>query len=300
MKRERKISRKIEEINKEIIKEGEKIGKILKIETDSLSLLKQGKRLRARLLLSLKNIKRKKKRTKVGTLIELLHTASLVHDDIIDENTLRRGLPTVNFAFNDKCAVSIGYLLFSHTFMKLLSLKKSILLSFFETIKDMCIGEILEIESAFNNKRTENNYIEVVKLKTGSLFALSCSVNEGRRNKKFKNFGENFGIAFQILDDIEDLIADEAKLGKPIFQDLNGGIYTLPVIYHLPRSNKAKELFTLKTINRSKNKALHYLKKAREEKIENEELLNEIELLEKRINDISLSSSIHLSRKILE
>lgn len=280
--KEKKNLKELEEIERKILKNGKIICKVFAIDPELLIFLKYGKKLRAKLLILSKNIKSKKKRIKIGALIELLHTASLVHDDIIDENTLRRGFPTINALFNDKYAISVGYAFFSHIFMNLLSLDRDILLSFFETIKDMCTGEIFEIKGAFNKEREENDYIEVVKLKTGSLFALSCSVNEKRRDKELKDFGENFGIAFQILDDISDLVVDKDSVGKETLKDLKGGIYTLPVIYYFSEVDKLKESFTKETINKSKNKALEYLAIAKK-KTKNKELLKEVELLEKKI-----------------
>jgi geranylgeranyl pyrophosphate synthase len=299
-------SREIKEINREIIKVGIKICEPFKLREEFLSFLKYGKRFRAKLLIAANNIKSKKKRIKIATLIELLHTASLIHDDVIDENNLRRGLPTVNVSFNDKFAIATGYLIFSGIFIYLLSLEKDIYLSFFETIKDMCIGEILEIDTAFDRERTESNYIETIKLKTGSLFALSCSVSDGETNLKLKKFGENFGIAFQILDDIEDLVSNENELGKPGLQDLSKGIFTLPIIYVL--SNKRREsenLFSRETISLSQKKALSYIKKARKE-TRNKKLLSELELLQRRIISVnyicisSLNNSNRFFQKTLE
>lgn len=298
-------SREIREINREIIKRGMKICEPFKLRKEFLSILKYGKRFRAKLLIAANNIKSKKKRIKIATLIELLHTASLIHDDVIDENNLRRGLPTVNASFNDKFAIATGYLIFSGIFIYLLNLEKDIYLSFFETIKDMCIGEILEIDTAFDRKRTESNYIETIKLKTGSLFALSCSVSDGETNLKLKKFGENFGIAFQILDDIEDLVSNENELGKPGLQDLSKGIFTLPIIYLLSNKKRAKNLFSRETISLSQKKAISYIKKARKE-TGNKKLLSELELLQRRIISVdyicisSLNNSNRFFQKILE
>jgi len=261
--------------------------------------LKNGKKLRSKLLILSGNIKNKKKRIDICTLIELLHVASLVHDDIIDENSLRRGAPTINSLINEKYAVSVGYAFFSHIFMELLIKDEQILLSFFETMKEMCIGEILEIKSTFNKSRNIENYIKVISLKTGSLFALSCSVNEENENENLKSFGKNFGIAFQILDDLADLTEDENKLGKETFKDLRGGIYTLPVIYYLSNRDEVNKLFSEESINKSKIKAIKYLLMAKKN-TKNKKLLDELEILEKNINDVSLNNNIHFSQKTSE
>ena len=291
--------KELEEIEKKILKEGEKICKDFSIDSKLLMFLKNGKKLRSKLLILSGNIKNKKKRIDICTLIELLHVASLVHDDIIDENSLRRGAPTINSLINEKYAVSVGYAFFSHIFMELLIKDEQILLSFFETMKEMCIGEILEIKSTFNKSRNIENYIKVISLKTGSLFALSCSINEKNNNENLKSFGKNFGIAFQILDDISDITEDENKLGKETFKDLRGGIYTLPVIYYLSNRDEVNKLFSEESINKSKIKAIKYLLMAKKN-TKNKKLLDELEILEKNINDVSLNNNIHFSQKTSE
>lgn len=291
--------KELEEIEKKILKEGEKICKDFSIDSKLLMFLKNGKKLRSKLLILSGNIKNKKIRIDICTLIELLHVASLVHDDIIDNNSLRRGAPTINSLINEKYAVSVGYAFFSHIFMELLTKDEQILLSFFETMKEMCIGEILEIKSTFNRSRNIENYIKVISLKTGSLFALSCSVNEKNNNENLKSFGKNFGIAFQILDDLADITEDENKLGKETLKDLKSGIYTLPIIYYLSNANRGKELFSEESIDKSKVKAIKYLQMARK-KVKNKGLLNELEILEKSVNDISLNNNIHSSQRSVE
>ena len=291
--------KELEEIEKKILKEGEKICKDFSIDSKLLMFLKNGKKLRSKLLILSGNIKNKKKRLEICTLIELLHVASLIHDDIIDENSLRRGAPTINSLINEKYAVSVGYAFFSHIFMELLIKDEQILLSFFETMKEMCIGEILEIKSTFNKSRNIENYIKVISLKTGSLFALSCSINEKNNNENLKSFGKNFGIAFQILDDISDITEDENKLGKETFKDLRGGIYTLPVIYYLSNRDEVNKLFSEESINKSKIKAIKYLLMAKKN-TKNKKLLDELEILEKNINDVSLNNNIHFSQKTSE
>jgi geranylgeranyl pyrophosphate synthase len=291
--------KELEEIEKKILKEGEKICKDFSIDSKLLMFLKNGKKLRSKLLILSGNIKNKKKRIDICTLIELLHVASLVHDDIIDENSLRRGAPTINSLINEKYAVSVGYAFFSHIFMELLTKDEQILLSFFETMKEMCIGEILEIKSTFNRSRNIKNYIKVISLKTGSLFALSCSINEKNNNENLKSFGKNFGIAFQILDDISDITEDENKLGKETFKDLRSGVYTLPVIYYLSNRDEVNKLFSEESINKSKIKAIKYLLIAKKN-TKNKKLLDELEILEKNINDVSLNNNIHFSQKTSE
>ena len=288
--------KELEEIEEKILKESEKICKDFSIDTKLLMFLKNGKKLRSKLLILSGNIKNKKKRLEICTLIELLHVASLIHDDIIDENSLRRGAPTINSLINEKYAVSVGYAFFSHIFMELLIKDEQILLSFFETMKEMCIGEILEIKGIFNRSRNIENYIKVISLKTGSLFALSCSVNEENENENLKSFGKNFGIAFQILDDLADLTEDENKLGKETLKDLRGGIYTLPVIYYLSNRDEVNKLFSEESINKSKIKAIKYLLMAKKN-TKNKKLLDELEILEKNINDVSLNNNIHFSQK---
>lgn len=166
--------------------------------------------------------------------IELIHNASLIHDDIIDESILRRGEQTTRELFDNKIAVISGDYILSLAMEKIISLNNhEILNKIIFTINQMCLGEINQNFDRFKIGTIEN-YIEKSKKKTGYLFetALACSailIPERINGEKISNFGLNTGIAFQIRDDLLNLTSNDPS--KPSKNDIAEGIYNAPVIY---------------------------------------------------------------------
>ena len=236
------IKSELNSINKIIESELISTCKILNIDKTNLAFLLSGKRLRSKLLIFSNVIKRRSERIKVASMIELIHAASLIHDDIIDKSNLRRGNETINFQYNNQTALSLGYLIFSRIFIKILTMKGLIYDEFIETIKDMCKGEIDEINSMYDLNRTEESYINTINKKTGSLFSISCSINSNRIIRDLKEFGQNYGILFQIIDDIKDIFSKSEIIGKPVLQDLGSGVYSLPIIYFLQSKNQKEKI----------------------------------------------------------
>lgn len=188
----------------------------------------------------------KKKATSLAASIEMLHTATLIHDDIVDESALRRGLPTIRSAFGNDTAVYAGDYLFICCF-KLLSDYSTSLRSLqlnSRSMEKILDGELGQMDDRYKLDQTVAEYVENISGKTAELFALSCSVgafesgNSERFAKKAGTIGLNIGIAFQIMDDLLDYQADAATLGKPVLEDVRQGVYSLPLIYAL---NQEKE-----------------------------------------------------------
>lgn len=184
----------------------------------------------------------------VAASIEVLHMASLIHDDIIDEAETRRGIPTVQSQFGQKYALYTGDYLFCVCF-KILS-KYANALSTIEfntdTVERILVGELEQMESRYNTNMTVKQYLHQISRKTAALFAMSChmgaelsGVNNSAKTNARK-IGYEIGMAFQILDDILDYTGEVSAIGKPALEDMKQGVYSLPLIYAM---NQDKETF---------------------------------------------------------
>ncbi len=185
----------------------------------------------------------------VAVAIECIHTASLVHDDIIDGACLRRGIPTIHHLFSPVAAVLAGDYLFATAFEILTHHKlNDILGEATRAIKLMCLGEITQDLNLFNTDLNENDYLDNIFGKTASLFATACRCGalvtsaSSQEVNQIGLFGEYLGYAYQIVDDVIDFIGSEATLGKPCGGDLKNGVITLPVIRALAISDRRQEL----------------------------------------------------------
>lgn len=171
--------------------------------------------------------------------IELLHTATLVHDDLIDGSILRRGTPTLNSKWSPGATVLTGDFLFSRAAMLAAETNSLAAMKIFAaTLSQIVNGEINQLLSK-QISFTRENYYQRIEAKTASLFRTSTctaaiiSESDQKTINEMSNFGYNIGMAFQILDDILDLTGDQEKLGKPIGSDLRQGLITLPTILFL-------------------------------------------------------------------
>ncbi len=193
----------------------------------------------------------------VGSVIELVHTASLLHDDIIDEALFRRGRPSANSVFGIKPAILGGDYLFSLAYNVVLRYDKEIAKRISEAAYTLTEGEILEIEKAFDINVSYSDYLEVIYKKTAVLIEVSCVcggllVGSGYI-EALSNYGRNLGLAFQIKDDCLDYMGDENEVGKDLGIDLKEGKITLPVLNAIEKKgdlkNKLKEFFNTKDEN---------------------------------------------------
>ena len=174
----------------------------------------------------------------LATAIELVHTATLIHDDIIDEALLRRRQPTFHTRFGTERAVLMGDYLYASAFSILAGLQDSYVTHHMaEVCQQMSRGEFLEVDSRFNVHLTEADYLQIVRDKTASLIAACCHLGahvagtKPGTGKRLSEFGWNFGMAFQIMDDCLDLVGEEWTLGKTVRSDLEKGLLSLPMIY---------------------------------------------------------------------
>ncbi len=184
----------------------------------------------------------------LASVVEFIHTATLLHDDIIDEATTRRGRRSVNSRWGNDVTVLLGDFLYTKSMSMALSqdnLKILRLLS--DVTLRMIEGEILEIESDADLRMTDSAHIDIIKRKTAHLFsaclrigAILGEVGE-ERERALASYGLNLGICFQMVDDLLDFTADEKVLGKPVASDLREGKLTLPAIFMLRRGGAAAE-----------------------------------------------------------
>jgi len=210
-----------------------------------------GKRLRpALLLLSAKfGDFDKDKLIPLAASIEILHMATLVHDDIIDDSKFRRGSPTVQSKWGKDTAVFAGDFLFTRAF-SLITQKTSFenLQRLAGVIKSICEGEIDQFYHRFNLNTTVMQYIKRIGRKTALLFALSCRIGamESGCNSMIQrslwNYGFNLGMAFQITDDLLDFNGNPDIVGKPVMSDFASGVFTLPVIYTINQKNYRQKI----------------------------------------------------------
>ena len=178
--------------------------------------------------------------------LELLHTASLVHDDVVDESKERRGQASVNAEYNNKVAVLVGdYVLSTALLNVALTNNTHIVQSLAELGRTLSNGEILQLSNIQNSEFSEEVYYEVIKMKTAALFEACCEIGAMSANateedlEKAKSFGRNLGIIFQIRDDIFDYY-DSKEIGKPTGNDMSEGKLTLPVLYALNSTHDAE------------------------------------------------------------
>jgi len=173
----------------------------------------------------------------LSAVIEFIHTATLLHDDVIDNASLRRGNPTVHTLWGNEMAILIGDYLYSKAMALALADKDHLVM---QTVSDVTVemakGQVIETLKQRDLAISEADYYRIIGLKTASLFAASCTIGAvlggvaPTQRARVSAFGHHLGMAFQMADDTLDFVAPEAKLGKPVHNDLKEGKITLPII----------------------------------------------------------------------
>ena len=191
---------------------------------------------------------------RAASLIELLHTATLVHDDVIDDANIRRGFFSINALWKNKIAVLVGdYLLSRGLLLSLENEEYNLLQIVSKAVKEMSEGELLQIEKARRLDIEEDVYFEIIRQKTATLIAACCACGATAANQspeiieKMRLFGEYSGIAFQMKDDLFDYYNDDI-IGKPTGIDIKEQKMTLPLIYTLKHANKKEHRFIIQTV----------------------------------------------------
>ena len=205
------------------------------------SMLQGGKRVRAKLILKI--APDHKDAPLLAAIVELIHAASLLHDDVIDDAKTRRGVASVNATDGSKIAVMLGDILYSKAFTELVLFDKDVAQTIASSVTALSKGEMMDVAMAESFNSDEEKYLDMLYLKTATLIEAATKASAllaGKDVQKYAIYGRNLGLAFQIIDDILDITADEATLGKPAMNDYVEGKCTLPYIY-LYKALDAKE-----------------------------------------------------------
>ncbi|HLN23823.1 MAG TPA: polyprenyl synthetase family protein [Patescibacteria group bacterium] len=230
-----------------------------------------GKRLRPMLTLAAAKLcgHTGQRHIKLAACVEFIHTATLLHDDVVDESSLRRGLASANAVWGNKPSVLVGDFLFSRSFELMVedgSLSVLAILSHASSV--IAEGEVLQLITANDTTTSEDSYMDVIRAKTAALFAAACQIGAVVADRPkveeeaLESYGLNLGIAFQLIDDVLDFSAKQEKLGKAIGDDFREGKITLPVILAFRRGDDEERAFwrrTLEDLDQSEDDAdLHH------------------------------------------
>jgi octaprenyl-diphosphate synthase len=217
-----------------------------------------GKRMRPMLTLAaarLCGIAGSERHVNLAACVEFIHTATLLHDDVVDESDLRRGRATANAVWGNKASVLVGDFLFSRAFEVMVedgSLEVLRILSHASAV--IAEGEVLQLTTANDTETTESAYLEVIKAKTARLFAAAARVGAVVADRPkveedaLESFGLNLGIAFQLTDDVIDYASTAEKMGKSVGDDFRDGKITLPVVLAFLRGDDEERAFWRRTL----------------------------------------------------
>lgn len=183
-----------------------------------------------------------------AAIVEFIHTATLLHDDVVDISTLRRGRPTANAKFGNAPSVLVGDFLYTRAFQLMVQLGSMPILSHMaETTNIIAEGEVLQLTRAGDVNTNEAQYLDVITRKTAILFSAACygaatlSGEEEKSRNSLREFGLNLGIAFQMIDDVLDYDGNADTMGKNVGDDLTEGKVTLPLIHALNEASAAEQ-----------------------------------------------------------
>jgi len=268
-----------------------------------------GKKIRARLNLissSFNRNKNKSYRIKLAAIIELLHTATLVHDDVVDNSSIRRGNKSVNSAWSNAHGVLIGDYIYSKAFIYMVDIgNQQILQELSNATNDISQGELIQLDAINNKEITLNKLKKISYFKTGRLFEASAKTGAmlaGASKKYIENISEcakNIGVLFQIKDDLLDYSMN-LKIGKPQFQDLKEGKITYPFFYAYKNANNKERRILLDSLGSKKVQTFEIL-----ELIEKLDGINKTEKLAKQFHKNAIISAkaidnIEVQREMIE
>lgn len=211
----------------------------------SLELLEKlatGKMLRSKLILKIAGISIES--IKLCAVVEMIHAASLLHDDVIDEANTRRGRPSVNALYDNKTAIMFGDILYSRAFTELSQMDKNIAYTISNAVTLLSIGEMMDVNLTNTFNKSYDKYLDMIYKKTASLIEASskaAAILSKKDENKYALYGKNLGLAFQMVDDILDITQDSKTLGKPAMLDFVEGKVTIPYLLLYERiENKTK------------------------------------------------------------
>jgi len=211
----------------------------------SLELLEKlatGKMLRSKLILKIAGISTES--IKLCAVVEMIHAASLLHDDVIDEADTRRGKPSVNALYDNKTSIMFGDILYSRAFTELSQMDKRIAYTVSNAVTLLSIGEMIDVDLTNSFNKSYDVYLDMIYKKTASLIeasAKAAAILASKDEEKYALYGKNLGLAFQMVDDILDITQDSTTLGKPAMHDYVEGKVTIPyLLLHERVEDKAK------------------------------------------------------------
>ena len=211
----------------------------------SLELLEKlatGKMLRSKLILKIAGISIES--IKLCAVVEMIHAASLLHDDVIDEANTRRGQPSVNALYDNKTSIMFGDILYSRAFTELSQMDKNIAYTISNAVTLLSIGEMMDVDLTNTFNKSYDKYLDMIYKKTASLIeasAKAAAILSKKDENKYALYGKNLGLAFQMVDDILDITQDSKTLGKPAMLDFVEGKVTIPyLLLHERIENKTK------------------------------------------------------------
>lgn len=216
----------------------------------SLKLLENlatGKMLRSKLILKIAGVNTES--IKLCAVVEMIHAASLLHDDVIDEADTRRGKPSVNALYDNKTSIMFGDILYSKAFTQLTLMDKKIAYTVSNAVTLLSIGEMLDVDLTNTFNTSYEKYHDMIYKKTASLIeaaAKAAAILAGLDEEKYALYGKNLGLAFQMVDDILDITSDSNTLGKPAMLDFVEGKVTIPYLLlhdRLVDKSKLEELY---------------------------------------------------------
>ncbi len=211
----------------------------------SLELLEKlatGKMLRSKLILKIAGVSLES--IKLCAIVEMIHAASLLHDDVIDEANTRRGQPSVNALYDNKTSIMFGDILYSRAFTELSQMDKNIAYTISNAVTLLSIGEMIDVDLTNTFNKSYDKYLDMIYKKTASLIeasAKAAAILSKKDENKYALYGKNLGLAFQMVDDILDITQDSKTLGKPAMLDFVEGKVTIPyLLLHERIENKTK------------------------------------------------------------
>ena len=194
--------------------------------------LPHGKRLRAKLIVQIAS--NSLQAIKTAAIVELIHAASLLHDDVIDDANTRRNQPSLNALYGNKTAIMLGDILYSKGFYELNNISPKVAKIVSNAVTQLSLGELADVELSKSFNPDRDLYLKMIYQKTASLMEASAGAAAnlvGKDERVYMRYGRNLGVAFQMIDDILDITQDSETLGKPALHDFKEGKTTLPYIY---------------------------------------------------------------------
>jgi len=211
-----------------------------------LDLLATGKMLRSKLILKIAGISQQS--IELCAVVEMIHAASLLHDDVIDEAYTRRGKPSINALFDNKTSIMFGDILYSKAFTQLTFMDKEIAYTISNAVTLLSVGEMIDVDLTKDFNISYDKYLDMIYKKTASLIeasAASAAILANKDKDAFALYGKNLGLAFQMIDDILDITQDSSTLGKPALLDFVEGKVTIPYLFLYQRVENKEYLKSL-------------------------------------------------------